>query len=332
MRLFQPAPAEQRPLRPVDQRPEKPGHDELLLRVAACAVCRTDLQIVEGDLPSRGLPITPGHQAVGVVEKLGAGVTAWEVGERAGMGWLASTCGSCGFCERGRENLCQQATFTGWDRDGGFAGFITVRSDFAIKLPEHFDAISAAPLLCGGVIGYRALRLSGIEPGQRLGLFGFGASARLAMQVAMHWGCRVYVCTRAIADQQRARESGAAWVGGYDDSLPDSLDAAVTFAPAGSVVLSALRALRPGASVAINAIHLDRVPEFPYELLWQERAIRSVANYTRADAGEFLKLAQEIPIETLVEPYDLAEANEALLALKEGRLSGAAVLTYADNH
>lgn len=324
--LERPGPMTDSPLRLLDLPDPKPGPGELVLRVAACGVCRTDLQLAEGDLPARRLPLVPGHQAVGVVEKLGSGVTGWNVGDRAGVAWLAGACGTCPRCRSGRENLCEQATFTGWDRDGGYAEQMVVRADFALRLPAEFEAADAAPLLCGGVIGYRALRVSGIQPGGRLGLYGFGASALLAIQVAIHWGCEVFVCTRSAEEQARARSLGAAWAGGYEELPPAPLDAAVTFAPAGDVVVAALKAVDRGGTVAINAIHLDRVPEFPYDLLWWERSLRSVANFTRADAVEFLELAAAIPIRTSVDPYPLANANEALARLKAGRVHGAAVL------
>ncbi len=242
------------------------------------------------------------------------------------MAWLAGTCGDCDQCRSGCENLCAEAVFTGWDRDGGYAETMTARADFVFPIPEMFSDVEAAPLLCGGVIGYRSLRISGILPGGRLGLYGFGASALLAMQVAVHWGCEVYVATRSERERERALELGAAWVGGYDDAPPVPLDAAVTFAPVGGVVVAALRALRPGATVAINAIHLDEIPAFDYDLLWRERALRSVANFTRRDAEEFLALAASIPIRTIADVYPLAEANRALADLARGDVGGAAVL------
>jgi propanol-preferring alcohol dehydrogenase len=304
-----------------------PADDELLLRIAACAVCRTDLQIVTGDLAPHRLPIVPGHQVVGRVEAMGARVTDWTVGERAAVGWLAEACGHCAMCLGGRENLCPDARFTGWDRDGGYAEWMTVKAGFALRLPAGPSDIDAAPLLCGGVIGYRALRIANVLPGSRLGLYGFGASALLAIQVARHWGCEVYVATRNPAEKERASRMGAAWVGGYDDTPPVRLDAAITFAPVGSVVVAALKSLERGATVAINAIHLDRVPEFSYDLLWGERSLRSVANYTRADAREFLALAAEIPIRTEPEPYALADGVQALRRLGAGAIGGAAVLS-----
>ena len=329
LQLRAPAPIGEVPLRDVVLGDPEPVPGELVLRVAACAICRTDLQIAEGDLAARRLPIVPGHQAVGRVEVVGAGVTGWEPGDRAVVAWLASACGRCRFCRSGRENLCPDARFTGWDRDGGYASRIAVRADFAHRLPDGFDDLAAAPLLCGGVIGYRALKLSGIQPGGRLGLFGFGASALLALQVARHWGCEVHVRTRSARERDRALAFGATSAAEYGEPSPP-LDAAVTFAPAGDVVVSALRDLDRGATVAINAIHLDRVPEFPYELLWWERSIRSVANFTRADAREFLDIAAAIPIRTEIETFALGDGNEALRRLASGELDGTAVLVVTE--
>jgi propanol-preferring alcohol dehydrogenase len=292
-------------------------------------VCRTDLQICEGDLVAQRLPIVPGHQAVGRVEEAGAGTTGWHVGDRVGIAWLAGTCGHCERCRRGRENLCEEATFTGWHRNGGFASHALVRADFALRIPAEFDDVAAAPLLCGGVIGFRALRVSGIEPGQRLGLFGFGASAFLAFQVARHWGCRVFVSTRSQSEQKIALDLGAEWAGPYDERVPERLDAAITFAPAGAVAVTALKALDRGATLVINAIHLDEVPAFSYDHLWWERNVRSVANFTRADAHDFLELAATVPIRTSVQLYDLQDANRALQDLKAGHVRGAAVLRMA---
>ncbi|MCE7927788.1 MAG: zinc-binding alcohol dehydrogenase family protein [Chloroflexi bacterium CFX7] len=304
-----------------------PGPGELALRVAACGICRTDLQLAEGDLPPRRLPIIPGHQVVGTVAAIGAGVEGWLVGERAGIAWLGGACGSCSHCLAGQENLCLDARFTGWDRDGGFAEAVTVNAGFALRIPGSFADVAAAPLLCGGVIGYRSLKVSGIKPGGRLGLYGFGASALLTIQVAVYWGCEVFVCTRSKGEQSRALALGASWAGGYDDRPPSPLDAAITFAPVGDVVVNALKALDRGGTVAINAIHLDRVPEFGYEHLWWERQLRSVANFTRNDAGEFLRLAAEIPVRTEFETSPLHEANSALARLARGEVRGAVVLT-----
>jgi len=324
--LERPAPAARSPLVLRDLPVPEPRAGELLLRVAACGVCRTDLQLAEGDLAARRLPIVPGHQIVGRVEALGPGVANWVRGERAGVTWLAGACGDCPSCREGRENLCALATFTGWDRDGGFAELATVRADVAVRIPPAIDDLAAAPLLCGGVIGYRSLRVCGIRRGGRLGLYGFGASARLAIQVAVHWGCRVFVCTRSGAERRRALELGAVWAGASDERPPEPLDAAITFAPVGDVVVSALSALDRGGVVAVNAIHLDRVPEFPYDLLWWERSLRSVANVTRRDAREFMELAARIPVRADVEAHPLTDGNLALQRIASGAVGGAAVL------
>jgi propanol-preferring alcohol dehydrogenase len=326
MLLQRPAPVASGPLQPVELPDPEPADDEIVLEVAACAVCRTDLQICEGDVVPRRLPIVPGHQAVGRVVAVGAAASGWRLGERAGVGWLGGTCGVCRFCRSQRENLCERAAFTGWDRNGGYAERIAVRADFALRLPERMTDAQAAPLLCGGVIGYRSLRVSGIAPGGRLGLYGFGASALLTIQVALHWGCEVYVATRSRAERERALGLGAVWAGGADESPPRPLDAAITFAPVGEVVLAALGALDRGGAVAVNAIHIDRIPEFPYERLWWERSLRSVANFTRRDAREFLDLAAAIPIRTEIDERPLQAANETLADLSAGRVRGAAVL------
>jgi alcohol dehydrogenase, propanol-preferring len=329
MVLERPGPAASAPLRSVERQLPEPGPGEIRLRVTACGVCRTDLQICEGDIVPRRLPIVPGHQVVGVVEAAGPDVADWRPGDRAGVTWLAGTDGTCRFCASDRENLCAAATFTGWDRDGGYAEAVVVRAAFAVPLPTAFPDLAAAPLLCGGVIGYRALRVAGVGPesaGARLGLYGFGASARLALQVARAWGVDAYVADRSAAPRARAIELGATWAGALDERPPAALDAAVTFAPVGSVVVQALRALDRGGTVAINAIHLDRVPEIAYEDLWWERSIGSVANVTRADAREFLDLAARVGIETDIETHPLGDANVALARLAAGQVAGTAVL------
>jgi propanol-preferring alcohol dehydrogenase len=327
MVLSRPGPADGRgPLELVEPAEPRPGAGELLLAVDACAVCRTDLQLAEGDLAARRLPVVPGHQAVGTVAAVGPGVDGWREGDRAGAYWLAGACGVCKHCRAGSENLCERATFTGWDRDGGFADRMLIRAAFAARLPDDVDPVATAPLLCGGIIGHRALRVSGIAPGGRLGLYGFGASALCTIQVARDMDCQVFVCTRSERERARASELGAAWTGGYDDLPPEPLDAAITFAPVGTVVVAALRALDRGGTVAVNAIHLDRVPEFPYDLLWWERSLRSVANVTRDDAREFLDLAVRIPVTTRTEVHPLADANLALARLARGEVDGAAVL------
>jgi propanol-preferring alcohol dehydrogenase len=295
----------------------EPGPGEVLVEVGACGVCRTDLQILQGDLPLRRRPVILGHQVAGRV----AGT-----GERVGVAWLHGADGTCPACRRELENLCPNAEFTGWTNDGGYAELVRARRDFVFPLPDGFADVEAAPLLCAGIIGYRSLRLAGAEAGGRVGLFGFGSSAHLAIQVALHWGCEVAVFTRSERERALALRLGAAWAGGYDDPGPWPLDAAVTFAPVGSVVVAALAALAPGATVAVNAIHLDGIPAFDYDLLWKERAIRSVANFTRADATAFLALAAEVPIRARVQEFPLAAAGEALGRLAAGGISGSAVL------
>ncbi|HLA15476.1 MAG TPA: zinc-dependent alcohol dehydrogenase family protein [Candidatus Limnocylindrales bacterium] len=327
--LERPAPATEHPLVRRDLADPMPGAGELLLRVVACGVCRTDLQIAEGDLAARRLPIVLGHQVVGVIEALGSGVADRSVGERAGVTWLAGACGTCRACASGLENLCHDARFTGWDRDGGFAERMTVRADFALRLPESLGDIDAAPLLCGGVVGYRALRIAGIDPdsgGRRLGLYGFGSSAVLCLQVAVAWGVDVHVATRSGRERERALELGASSVGGYDDVPPQPLDAAISFAPVGQVAVAALRAVDRGAPVVINAIHLDGIPAFSYELLWWERSLRSVANVTRRDATEFMDVAAAIGIRAQAQDFGLDDANEALEGLARGALAATAVL------
>jgi propanol-preferring alcohol dehydrogenase len=324
--LRTPAPADERPLRAVALDDPVPGRGEVLVDVAACAVCRTDLQLCEGELEARRLPIVPGHQIVGRIAATGEGVDAGRVGQRVGIAWLASTCGRCRFCLTDRENLCVRARFTGWDRDGGYAERTVARADFVYELPDGFDDLAAAPLLCGGVIGYRSLKVAGVRPGMRLGLYGFGASASIVIQVAVHLGCSVYVVTRSSAEQDRARDLGATWVGGTDDSPPEPLDAAVTFAPVGDVVVRALSDLDRGGVVAVNAIHLDRIPEFDYDRLWWERQIRSVANVTRTDVRELLDLAARIPIRTEYETAGLDRANDALVRLARGEVRSTSVL------
>lgn len=304
------------------------GPGEVLIEVEACAVCRTDLQIASGELAARRLPVIPGHQVVGRVAASGGGVADPVVGQRVGLVWLAGTCGACRFCQSGRENLCLSAQFTGWDRDGGWAERVTARADFAHPMGAG-DATDVAPLLCGGVIGYRALRVAGVGPtgaGMRVGLFGFGASATISLQLARFWGATVFVVTRSASEVSRARELGATWAGTYDDAIPELLDAAVTFAPAGRVVLQALQACDRGAAVAINAIHLDGIPAFDYGDLWWERSLRSVANVTRSDVREFLALVEPAGIRTQTEVLDLAAAPTALERLRAGQVSGAFVL------
>ncbi len=329
MVLRRPRPIADRPLVLEEVPLPEPGPGEIRLRVRACGVCHTDLHTVEGDLKLPRLPLIPGHQIVGVVEKRGEGVERFKLGQRVGVPWLNWACGECEFCRKGLENLCPNAKFTGLHVDGGYAEYAIVPEAFAYPIPEGFSDSQAAPLLCAGIIGYRALRLSEAKARERLGLFGFGASAHVTIQVARHLGCEVYVFTRTKGHQELAQKLGAAWVGPPQDEPPRQLDGAIIFAPAGWLVPKALRALRPGGTLALAGIHMTPIPELSYELLYGERTVRSVANMTREDARELLELAEKIPIQTEVEVYPLAEANEVLLRLKEGRIRGAAVLDIA---
>jgi propanol-preferring alcohol dehydrogenase len=305
-------------------RPE-PQAGYVLLRVLACGVCRTDLHIAEGDLPPVRPQLIPGHQIVGEVI---AGATAeLPLGSRAGVSWIGGVDGDCWYCQHGMENLCDHPTFTGYTVNGGYAEYALVRADFAFPLPEGLDNVHVAPLLCAGIIGFRSLRVAGVAPGERVGLFGFGSSASLAIKVLQSWKCEVYVATRGENHRQIAVSMGATWVGKEDEMPPVKLDRAVTFAPSGKVVVSALSTLRKGGVVAINAIHLDQMPAFDYDkLLWGERQIRSVANMTREDARDFLAIAQEIGIQPQVAVFSLQDANKALLAVKEETERGSAVI------
>lgn len=306
----------------------EPGPAQIRIKVDMCGVCHTDLHTVEGELTLPELPITPGHQVVGKVQSIGPGVTAHHIGDRVGVAWLNWTCGVCAYCTSGMENLCEKARFTGLQAAGGYAEYIVVDERFAFALPKIFSDAEAAPLLCAGIIGYRSLRLSGIQPGGRLGLYGFGASAHLAIQVARHWQCEVYVFTRSAEHQQHARELGAVWTGLAQDRPPALLDAGVTFAPVGWIIPLALSHLRPGGTLAINAIHMSPIPELAYDLIYGERVLRSVANFTRQDAQEFLQIASEIPIRSSVETFPMQEANAVLQRLKKSEIRGAAVLHW----
>jgi len=313
------------PLELEDAPMPQPGAGEVLLRVRACGMCRTDLHIVEGELAPRRPAIIPGHQIVGdVVAPAPAGLAE---GARVGVGWLGGTDGACWYCGHGMENLCDAPTFTGYDVNGGYAEYAAARADFVYPLPEALSDLDAAPLLCAGIIGFRSLRVAGVEPGERVGLFGFGASAHLAIAVLRAWRCEVYVATRGAGHRALAESLGATWVGAEQDRPPAELDRAVTFAPSGDVVVTALASLRKGGVVAINAIHLDRIPQFDYDkLLWGERQIRSVANMTRADARDFLRVAAEIGLRPRVTVFPLDQANQALQAVKRDAIDGAAVI------
>lgn len=324
--LYEPRPITQQPLRLRDVPTPKIDRGQLLVKVTACGVCRTDLHTVEGELELPRLPLIPGHQVVGMVAAVGPDVDTFREGDRVGVVWLYRTCGACRYCRAGRENLCERGEFTGLHADGGYAEYMVVDAAFAYPLPGPLSDLEMAPLLCGGVIGYRALRLSEVRPGETLGLYGFGNSAHVTIQVARHWGCQVFVFTRSPGHQAHARELGAAWVGRAEDTPPEPLDAAIIFAPAGELIPQALRVLRPGGTVALAGIHMSPLPTMPYSLLYRERTLRSVANSTRQDARDLLALAATIGIRTEVTPFPLAAANEALLALKESRLRGDAVL------
>ncbi len=323
--LTTPQPIEKHPLQIADlPRPAvEPGH--VLLKVRACGVCRTDLHIVEGELTPRRRQLIPGHQIVGEVV---AGATAeLPLGTRVGVSWIGGTDGTCWYCRSQMENLCDAPTFTGYSVDGGYAEYALARADFVFPLPAALDDLHAAPLLCAGIIGFRSLRVAGVEPGERVGLFGFGASAHLAIEVLHAWKCDVYVSTRGASHRRLAESLGAKWVGAETDKPPVELDRAITFAPSGDVVVAALASLRKGGVVAINAIHLDRMPQFDYDrLLWGERQIRSVANMTRADARDFLQLAADIKLHPKVTSFSLEQANEALSAVKSDVIDGAAVI------
>ncbi|MFL5346093.1 MAG: zinc-dependent alcohol dehydrogenase family protein [Hyalangium sp.] len=307
----------------------EPGPEQLLLRVHACAVCRTDLHVVDGELPHPKLPLVLGHEVVGTVVGVGSRVTGLALGTRVGVPWLGWTCGQCAYCVSGRENLCEQARFTGYQLDGGYAEYTVADHRFCFPLPEGYPDLQAAPLLCAGLIGYRSLRLAG--PGERLGLYGFGAAAHVLIQVARHQGRRVFAFTRAgdTEGQQFARELGAEWAGGSEELPPELLEASILFAPVGALVPAALRATAPGGVVVCGGIHMSDLPSFPYALLWGERVVRSVANLTRQDGLEFLALAPKVPVRTQVQRYPLSAANQALEDLRAGRVRGAAVLEVA---
>jgi propanol-preferring alcohol dehydrogenase len=323
--LSSPQPVAQRPLQIVDVADPRVRSGHVLLRVRACGVCRTDLHIVEGELPPKQLRIIPGHQIVG--EIVDGATDEMPVGTRVGVSWLGGTDGTCPYCQKGLENLCDSPAFTGYTIAGGYADYAFARNDFVYPLPDSLDDLHAAPLMCAGVIGFRSLRVAGVEHGDRVGLFGFGASAHLAIDVLKAWKCEVYVSTRGKSHRALAEWLGAIWVGAETDKPPVALDRAITFAPSGDVVVSALASLRKGGVVAINAIHLDRIPQFDYDtLLWGERQLRSVANMTRADARDFLALAAQIGLQPKVTVFSLDQANEALMAVTNDAVDGAAVI------
>jgi propanol-preferring alcohol dehydrogenase len=320
--------AQRQPLRLADVPVPQPGAGQVLLKVHACAVCRTDLHILDGELTEPKLPLILGHQIVGTVIQTGAGVDKFALGQRIGVPWLGYTDGNCRYCQRGQENLCDHPRFTGYNLDGGFAEYTVADQRYCFPLPESYDDVEAAPLLCAGLIGYRTYRLAG-DNVERLGIYGFGAAAHIIAQLAVHQGKRLYAFSKPgdVAAQDFARRLGAVWAGGSDDLPPEELDAALIFAPVGALVVAALRACAKGGVVVSGGIHMSDIPAFPYRLLWEERLIRSVANLTRQDGLEFLTLAPQVPIKTEVTPFPLEQANQALVTLRSGQLQGAAVLT-----
>jgi len=329
--LNNPALINTRPLKLADVPMPTPGSDELLLRVHACAICRTDLHVVEGELPVRRSPLIPGHQIVGRVAAMGSQVDGFKMGDRVGVAWLNRTCGKCEYCRANRENLCDEALFTGWSVDGGYAEYAVAPASFAYHIPENFEDFQAAPLLCAGIIGYRCLRLTGLNEsdweGARLGLYGFGAAGHISIQLARSRGAEVYVCTRDRERHQAlAHELGATWVGGAFEAPPVKLDTAIIFAPAGELVPNALKTMRKGGTVVLGGIHMSPIPTFDYSLIYGERMIRSVANNTRADGQEFLREAARIPVRTHTQTFPFDQANEALIALKSDAIRGAGVL------
>ncbi len=321
--------AEESPLVFRDLATPTPASGQLRVKVHACGLCHTDLHTVEGDLPPHKRPVIPGHQIVGVIDARGPNVTTHKEGDRVGISWLHSTDGACEYCRRGQENLCLNARFTGYDADGGYAEYTIVPADFCHPIPTVFDDEHAAPLLCAGIIGYRSYRIAGIRPGENLGLYGFGASAHLVIQLARHQKCNVCVFTRSEAHRAHARELGAVWTGRAEDTPPEPLHAAIIFAPAGSLVREALRVLRKAGTLALAGITMSQIPALDYALLYHEKIVRSVANATRQDAREFLQLAAEVPLQTEIQVFDLAQANQALQKLKKSKIRGAGVLRIA---
>lgn len=320
--------------RPIDKNPlvlrdvpfPEPGPSQIRVKVHCCALCHTDLHVIEGDLPGHKLPLIPGHQIVGTVEKAGSQVKKFRRADRAGIPWLHHTDGTCDFCRHGSENLCEHAQFTGYDIDGGYAEFTVVDEDFAYPIPPNFTDENAAPLLCAGIVGYRSFRLSNAQSGDRLGLYGFGASAHIVIQFARHLGCEVYVFTRSEHHRKLAEDLGAAWTGRAEEAPPKPLDSAIIFAPAGALVPEALRATRKGGTVALAGITMSQIPAMDYNLVYHERILRSVANSRRQDAREFLELAAKVPVRTEVEVYPLSEINHAFQDLKHSRIRAAGVV------
>lgn len=324
-------PIEESPLI-LEERPlPLPGPFEVRIKIRACGICRTDLHVIEGELPPVKLPLIPGHQVVGVVDMLGEGCSRFKMGERIGIAWLRKTCGICPFCREGKENLCEQQTFTGYHADGGFAEYAVVNENFAYPIPPVFGDEEATPLLCAGIIGYRALKRSGIKPGERLGIYGFGSSAHIIIQIALHWGCEVYVSSRGEKHQELAREMGATWVGKATDRMPGEMDSSIIFAPAGELVPLALRSLKKGGTLALAGIYMTPIPQMDYEkCLFYEKNLRSVTANTRQDGRELLEEAARIPIRPRIQKFKLEEANKALQMLKADRISGTGVLSIGE--
>jgi len=324
--LQHPAEVERRPLLYTDVPVPDPGSDEVLIKVSACGICRTDLHVVEGELPAKRPSVIPGHQVVGQIAALGKEATRYALGLRVGVPWLHRTDGVCEQCRNGRENLCDNALFTGYSANGGYAEYIVAPEAFVYPIPQNFGDLQAAPLLCAGIIGFRALRLSSLQAGDTLGIYGFGAAGHVAIQVARYWGVKVVVCTREPRHQKLAHDLGAEWVGGAYDTPPVKLNAAILFAPAGELVPAALQTLKKAGVLVLGGIHMSPIPSFPYEFLYHERVIRSVANNTRQDGIDFLKIAAEIPIHAETQVFSLQDANEALSALKNDGIRGAGVI------
>jgi len=322
--LYNQQPIENSPLKIEEIAIPQINENEVLIKINACGICHTDLHIIEGELPPVKMPVIPGHQIVGVVEKIGNKVTKFKVGDKIGVPWLYSTCGKCEFCIRGKENLCNNAKFTGYHVNGGFTEYAKVSEDFAYHLPENLPDLNIAPLLCGGVIGYRALKLSEIKPGERLGLYGFGASAHIVIQIALYWNCEVYVFTRSQAHRDLASKLGAVWTGRAEDNPPKKMHSSIIFAPAGYLVKEALRVLEKGGTISLAGIYMTPIPEIDYSLIYQERKITTVANSTREDVIELLELAGKIPLKTEIQVFPLEEVNRALQLLKRSEIKGGA--------
>ena len=328
IRLFKQGSLDQADLRFEDIPIPEPKDYEIRIKIEACSVCHTDLHIIEGDLPLKKQPIIPGHEIIGIIDKVGPNITLHNPGDRVGVAWLNNTCGNCKFCKQGLENLCPNAQFTGYDKDGGYAEYVIVPESFAYLIPKNFSSEKAAPLMCAGVIGYRSLKLSNLKKGQVLGLFGFGASAHIVIQLAKYMDCEVFAFTRSKNHQEHALELGATWTGSANDQPPQKVDAGITFAPSGALILDALKVLEKGGTLAINAIHLSDIPPIKWDYLWYERQIRSIANVTRQDAKEFLELSGKIPIKTTVKNYPYQNVKQALIDMKESKINGAPVLKF----